>query len=65
MRILKKTSPHLCEYIKLGKSETEEGRKYLEENQKAIDDEVSENIDMDFYRLINIGSDEDIHIPSN
>ena len=53
--------PHYHEYKRLGESNTEEGRHYLEIYQRIIDEEISDILDEGFYRRNELGGTEQIH----
>ena len=57
----KKLFPYLYEFQKLGESKTEEGRKYMEENQYLIDKEINVIVETGFYRTLNLGENREIH----
>lgn len=58
----KKFYPYYAEYDRLGKSDTEEGRKFLEENKSNIDDEISQCLEFGWYRKMNLDS-RFVHCP--
>ena len=60
-KTFKKIYPHTFEYIELGTSETEAGRKYIEIYQDEVWDEHSKYIDIQRVRETYFGGNKEIH----